>query len=191
LFHSFGRRLVVRHEPGDGAQRICPGCMSRRPRRPFAAAWPRLRAAKRRACMCMWRSRPPTPSATKPTWGDVESGRGELEPITFSTSRSTSGRKRRAHRGTGQGAGGVQLKTEVFATARESWQHMRCNRCIPCRNLAKDLGVEAAPHLAGQVAGQPCALGPDAESAQVSGRRLEHWWHRVSEWPAHRTAREK
>jgi hypothetical protein len=65
---------------------------------------------------------------------------------------------------------GVQLKTEVFAT-RESWQDYAVQSLRTVAQLwpDKSLGNQA--------------LANRMPNPRQYLKRLEHWWHRLSEWP--------
>jgi DNA repair photolyase len=78
---------------------------------------------------------------------------------------------------------GIELHTEVFAT-RESWQNYAVQALHTVSELARELGIEKRLHL-----WPDKALGSQSLAARMSNpsrylRRLEHWWHRISEWPA-------
>jgi hypothetical protein len=77
---------------------------------------------------------------------------------------------------------GVRLRTEVFAT-RESWQNYAVDALHTVSELAKELGMEKRLHL-----WPDKSLGSQFLAARMPNpekylKRLEHWWHRISEWP--------
>ena len=78
---------------------------------------------------------------------------------------------------------GVQLKTEVFAT-RASWQDYAVQSLHSVSQLAKELGIEKHLHLwPDKSLGSP-VLANRMPNPRHYLKRLEHWWHRVSEWPS-------
>jgi DNA repair photolyase len=77
---------------------------------------------------------------------------------------------------------GVRLRTEVFAT-RESWQDYAVSALHTVGELAKELGIEKHLHLwPDKSLGSP-SLADRTPNPSKYLNRLEHWWHRVSEWP--------
>jgi DNA repair photolyase len=77
---------------------------------------------------------------------------------------------------------GVRLRTDVFAT-RESWQDYALKALHTVWQLAKELRIESRLHL-----WPDKSLGSESVVSRVSNpakylERLEHWWHRISEWP--------
>ncbi|PYI85009.1 MAG: hypothetical protein DME26_12055 [Verrucomicrobia bacterium] len=77
---------------------------------------------------------------------------------------------------------GVRLKTEVFAT-RESWQDYAVNALHTVSELAKELGIEKHLHLWPDKSLGSQSLADRMPNPRNYLKRLEHWWHRVSEWP--------
>ena len=77
---------------------------------------------------------------------------------------------------------GVRLKTEVFAT-RESWQDYAVQALRTVSRLAKELGIEQHLHLWPDKSLGSQALADRMTNPRQYLKRLEHWWHRVSEWP--------
>jgi DNA repair photolyase len=78
---------------------------------------------------------------------------------------------------------GVHLRTDVFAT-RKAWQRYAVDALHAVSLLAKELGVEKHLHL-----WPDKSLGSKFLADQMTNpvkylKRLEHWWGRVSEWPA-------
>ena len=77
---------------------------------------------------------------------------------------------------------GVHLQTEVFAT-RESWQNYAVNALHTVSEIAKELGIEKHLHLWPDKSLGNQALADRMPNPKRYLKRLEHWWHRVSEWP--------
>lgn len=77
---------------------------------------------------------------------------------------------------------GVRLKTEVFAM-RESWQDYAVNALHMVSELAKELGIEEHLHLWPDKSLGRQSLADRLPNPRQYLKRLEHWWHRVSEWP--------
>jgi len=77
---------------------------------------------------------------------------------------------------------GVRLKTEVFAT-RESWLDYAVNALHKVSELARELGIERHLHLWPDKSLGSQSLADRMQSRDKYLKRLEHWWHRVSEWP--------
>lgn len=77
---------------------------------------------------------------------------------------------------------GVRLKTEVFAT-RESWQNYAVNALHTVSEIAKELGIEKHLHLWPDKSLGSQSLADRMPNPKKYVKRLEHWWHRVSEWP--------
>ncbi len=77
---------------------------------------------------------------------------------------------------------GIRLKTEVFDT-RESWQNYAIGALHTVSILAKELGLQNRLHL-----WPDKSLGSESLVSRMPQpkryvQRLNHWWHRVSEWP--------
>ena len=77
---------------------------------------------------------------------------------------------------------GLQLKTEVFAT-RASWQDYAVQSLGTVLRLAKELGLQEHLHLWPDKSLGSQALADRMPNPRQYLKRLEHWWHRVSEWP--------
>jgi DNA repair photolyase len=78
---------------------------------------------------------------------------------------------------------GVHLQTEVFAT-RESWQDYAVDALHTVYELAKELGISDRLHL-----WPDKSLGSQSLARRMPNpgqylKRLQHWWRRISEWPA-------
>ena len=74
------------------------------------------------------------------------------------------------------------LRTDVFAT-RESWQDYAVNALHTVSEIAKELGIEKHLHLWPDKSLGSQSLADRMPNPSKSLNRLEHWWHRVSEWP--------
>jgi DNA repair photolyase len=77
---------------------------------------------------------------------------------------------------------GIRLQTEVFAT-RESWQNYAVNALRTVSEIAKELGIEKHLHLWPDKSLGNQALADRMPNPKGYLKRLEHWWHRVSDWP--------
>src|SRR6266700_650701 len=77
---------------------------------------------------------------------------------------------------------GVRLKTQVFAT-RESWQDYAVDALRTVHELAKELGIEKRLHLWPDKSLGNGALANRMRNSPKYLKRLDHWWHRISEWP--------
>jgi DNA repair photolyase len=77
---------------------------------------------------------------------------------------------------------GVHLRTEVFAT-RERWQDYAVNALHTVFTLANELGIQDRLHLWPDKSLGSRALAVRTANPARYLERLEHWWHRVSEWP--------
>jgi DNA repair photolyase len=77
---------------------------------------------------------------------------------------------------------GVHLQTQVFAT-RESWQDYAIRSLHAVLHLARELGIERHLHLWPDKSLGCQSLVRRMPNPQGYLKRLEHWWHRVSEWP--------
>ena len=77
---------------------------------------------------------------------------------------------------------GVRLRTEVFAT-RESWQDYAVSALHTVSELARELGIEKHLHLWPDKSLGSRSLADRMPNPGKYLNRLEHWWHRVSEWP--------
>src|SRR6266850_7792734 len=77
---------------------------------------------------------------------------------------------------------GVRLRTEVFAT-RESWQDYAVKALRTVSELASELGIEKELHLWPDKSLGSQSLADRMPNPRGYLKRLEHWWHRISEWP--------
>jgi DNA repair photolyase len=76
----------------------------------------------------------------------------------------------------------VDLRTEVFAT-RESWQDYAVKALHTVWVLARELGIEKHLHLWPDKSLGSRLLIDRMPNPTKYLNRLQHWWHRVSEWP--------
>ena len=74
------------------------------------------------------------------------------------------------------------LRTDVFAT-RESWQDYAVTALHTVSEIAKELGIEKHLHLWPDKSLGSQSLADRMPNPHKYLKRLEHWWHRVSEWP--------
>ena len=74
------------------------------------------------------------------------------------------------------------LRTDVFAT-RESWQDYAVNALHTVSKIAKELGIEKHLHLWPDRSLGSQSLADRMPNPHKYLKRLEHWWHRISEWP--------
>ena len=77
---------------------------------------------------------------------------------------------------------GVELRSDVFDT-RESWQDYAVDALRKVLEISTLLGVERSLHLWPDKSLGGQALVARMPNPQKYLKRLEHWWHRVSEWP--------
>ena len=77
---------------------------------------------------------------------------------------------------------GVRLRTEVFST-REAWQDYAVDALHTVRELAKELGLEKHLHLWPDKSLGSQSLVERMSDSKAYVKRLDYWWHRVSEWP--------
>jgi hypothetical protein len=78
---------------------------------------------------------------------------------------------------------GLKLRTDVFAT-REKWQDYAVEALHTVHTLARELGVEKRLHLWPDKSLGCQSLTDRMPNSARYLKRLRHWWHRVSEWPA-------
>jgi DNA repair photolyase len=77
---------------------------------------------------------------------------------------------------------GIRLRTEVFAT-RESWQDYAVGALHTVSELAVELGLEKQLHLWPDKSLGNRSLANRMPNPGKYLKRLDHWWHRISEWP--------
>jgi DNA repair photolyase len=128
--------------------------------------------------------------AVAPTYPECDEGDlratlravAELDPITIFHEpiniRAENVARIEAHANTM----GLKLRTQVFAT-RESWQDYAVEALSTVHRLARELGVEQHLHLWPDKSLGSQSLTSRMPSPDKFIKRLEHWWHRISEWP--------
>ena len=70
-----------------------------------------------------------------------------------------------------------------FCDARKLAGLCGAMRCTPCLKLAKELGIEKHLHLWPDKSLGSQSLADRMPNPGKYLKRLEHWWHRISEWP--------
>jgi DNA repair photolyase len=78
---------------------------------------------------------------------------------------------------------GVELAVRKHFATRETWQNYAVNALHTVSQLARKVGVEKHLHLWPDKSLGNQALAERMPNPQQYLKRLEHWWHRVSEWP--------
>ena len=180
LFHSFGRRLVfgmslptVRNDLSRLYEPKAPA-----PSQRLAA----LRAAKEAGLYVYVAVAPTYPECDEADLRATLKAVAELDPITIFHEPINIRAENVVRIKTQARALGVQLKTEVFAT-RESWQDYALQSLRIVSQLAKELGVHQHLHLWPDKSLGSQALADRMPNPRHYLKRLDHWWHRVSEWP--------
>lgn len=77
---------------------------------------------------------------------------------------------------------GVRLLTDVFAT-REIWQNYAVGALHTVAVLARELHIEKHLHLWPDKSLGNQSLADRMPNPSRYLKRLEYWWHRISEWP--------
>jgi DNA repair photolyase len=180
LFKSFGKRLVfgmslptLRNDLAKVYEPKAPA-----PSQRLAA----LRAAKETGLHVYVALAPTYPECDEADLRATLAAVAELEPITI-FHEPINIRAENVARIEAQAADtGVRLRTEVFDT-RESWQDYAVNALHTVSELARELGIEKQLHLWPDKSLGSQALADRMPNPGKYLRRLEHWWHRVSEWP--------
>jgi DNA repair photolyase len=185
LFHSFGRRLVfgmslptVRNDLSKVYEPKAPA-----PSQRLAT----LRAAKEAGLYVYVAVAPTYPECDEADLRATLTAVAELEPITIFHEPINIRAENVARIEAQARALGVQLKTEVFAT-RASWQDYAVQSLHTVSQLAKELGIEQHLHLWPDKSLGSQALADRMPNPRQYLKRLEHWWHRVSEWPGGNSA---
>jgi len=180
LFRSFGPRLVfgmslptVRNDLSKVYEPKAPA-----PSQRLAT----LRAAKEAGLHVYVAVAPTYPECDEADLRATLKAVAELEPITIFHEPINIRAENVARIETQARALGVQLKTEVFDT-RQSWQDYAVQSLHTVSELAKELGIEQHLHLWPDKSLGSQALADRMPSPQMYLKRLDHWWHRVSEWP--------
>ena len=180
LFRSFGKRLVfgmslptLRNDLAKVYEPKAPA-----PSQRLAA----LRAAKEAGLHVYVALAPTYPECDEADLRATLKAVGELEPITV-FHEPINIRAENVARIKAQAAdAGVRLRTEVFAT-RENWQTYAVDALSTVAKLAKELRIDGHLHL-----WPDKSLGSQTLTDRMPNpgkylERLDHWWHRVSEWP--------
>ena len=180
LFRSFGKRLVfgmslptLRNDLAKVYEPKAPA-----PSQRLAA----LRAAKQAGLHVYVALAPTYPECDEADLRATLKAVAELEPITV-FHEPINIRAENVARIEAQAAEmGVRLHTEVFAT-RESWQDYAVNALHTVGELARELGLDKHLHL-----WPDKSLGSQGLANRMANpgkylKRLDHWWHRLSEWP--------
>ena len=180
LFHSFGRRLVfgmslptVRNDLSRVYEPKAPA-----PSQRLAT----LRAAKEAGLYVYVAVAPTYPECDEADLRATLTAVAELEPITIFHEPINIRAENVARIEAQARALGVRLTTEGFAT-RESWQDYAVQALRTVSRLAKELGIEQHLHLWPDKSLGSQALADRMTNPRQYLKRLEHWWHRVSEWP--------
>ena len=180
LFSRFGRRLVfgmslptVRNDLSRVYEPKAPA-----PSQHLAT----LRAAKEAGLHVYVAVAPTYPECDEADLRATLKAVAELEPITIFHEPINIRAENVARIEAQARALGVQLKTEVFAT-RERWQDYAVQSLHTVSQLAKELGIEKHLHLWPDKSLGSQALADRMPNPRQYRKRLEHWWHRVSEWP--------
>jgi len=178
LFHSCGRRLVfgmslptVRNDLSKVYEPKAPA-----PSQRLAT----LRAAKEAGLYVYVAVAPTYPECDEADLRATLKAVADLEPITIFHEPINIRAENVARIEAQARTLGVQLKTEVFAT-RESWQDYAVQSLHTVLQLAKELGIEKHLHLWPDKSLGNQVLANRMPSPRQYLRRLEHWWHRVSE----------
>jgi DNA repair photolyase len=180
LFHSFGQRLVFGMSlptARNGLSRVYE------PKAPAPSQrLATLRAAKEAGLRVFVAVAPTYPECDEADLRVTLKTVSELEPITIFHEPINIRAENVARIEALARALGVHLKTEVFAT-RASWQDYAVQSLHTVLQLAKELGIEQHLHLWPDKSLGNQALADRMPNPQQYQKRLEHWWHRVSEWP--------
>jgi DNA repair photolyase len=180
LFKSFGKRLLfgmslptLRNDLAKVYEPKAPA-----PSQRLAA----LRAAKEAGLQIYVAMAPTYPECDEADLSATLTAVAELDPLTI-FHEPINIRAENVARIEAQAADtGVRLRTEVFAT-RETWQDYAVNALHTVSELARKVGVEKHLHLWPDKSLGSQALADRMPNPQKYLKRLEHWWHRVSEWP--------
>jgi DNA repair photolyase len=180
LFQSFGKRLVfgmslptLRNDLAKVYEPKAPA-----PSQRLAT----LRAAKEAGLHVYVAMAPTYPECDEADLRATLKAVAELDPITI-FHEPINIRAENVARIQAQAADmGVRLRTEVFAT-RESWQDYAVNALHTVSELAKELGIEKLLHLWPDKSLGSQSLADRMPNPRKYLKRLEYWWHRVSEWP--------
>ena len=180
LFRSLGKRLVfgmslptLRNDLAKVYEPKAPA-----PSQRLAA----LRAAKEAGLHIYVALAPTYPECDEADLRTTLKAVAELEPITI-FHEPINIRAENVARIEAQAAEvGVRLRTEVFAT-RESWQDYAVKSLHSVSELARELGIEEHVHLWPDKSLGSRSMVERMPNSDKYLKRLEHWWHRISEWP--------
>ena len=180
LFHSFGKRLVfgmslptLRNDLAKIYEPKAPA-----PSQRLAA----LRAAKEAGLHVYVAVAPTYPECNEEDLRATLKAIAELAPITIFHEPINIRAENVARIEAQASARGIRLKTEVFAT-RESWQDYAVSALHTVSELAKELDIENRLHLWPDKSLGSHALANRMPDPRKYLKRLQHWWHRISEWP--------
>jgi len=180
LFHSFGSRLVFGMSlptlRNDLARIYEPKAPA--PSQRLAA----LRAAKEAGLHVYVAMAPTYPECNEADLRATLKAVAELDPITIFHEPINIRAENVARIEDQAESLGVRLKTEVFAT-RENWQDYAVNALQTVSEIARELGIEKHLHLWPDKSLGSQSLADRMPNPTKYLKRLEHWWHRVSEWP--------
>ena len=180
LFRNFGKRLVfgmslptLRNDLAKVYEPKAPA-----PSQRLAA----LRAAKEAGLHVYVAVAPTYPECDEVDLRATLTAVAELEPLTIFHEpiniRAENVARIEAH----AADMGVRLRTEVFAT-RESLQDYAVNALHTVSELGRELGIEKHLHLWPDKSLGSQSLADRMPNPPKYLKRLERWWHRVSEWP--------
>jgi DNA repair photolyase len=187
LFHSFGQRLVFGMSLPTARNDLSRVYEPKAPAPSQRLAT--LRAAKEAGLYVYVAVAPTYPECDEADLRATLKAVAELEPITIFHEPINIRAENVARIEAQARALGVHLKTEVFAT-RASWQDYAVQSLHTVLQLAKELGIEQHLHLWPDKSLGNQTLADRMPNPRQYQKRLEHWWHRVSEWPrAGRTER--
>jgi len=180
LFRSFGKRLVfgmslptLRNDLAKVYEPKAPA-----PSQRLAT----LRAAKEAGLHVFVAMAPTYPECEETDLRATLKAVAELEPITI-FHEPINIRAENVSRIEAQAADmGIRLRTEVFTT-RESWQNYAVDALHTVSEIARELGIEDHLHLWPDKSLGSQLLADRMPNPKRYLRRLEHWWHRISEWP--------
>jgi DNA repair photolyase len=180
LFRSFGKRLVfgmslptLRNDLAKVYEPKAPA-----PSQRLAA----LQAAKKIGLHVYVAMAPTYPECDEADLRATLKAVAELEPITVFHEPINIRAENVARIEAQAESLGVRLKTEVFAS-RESWQDYAVNALHMVSEIAKESGIEKHLHLWPDKSLGSQSLADRMPNPPKYLNRLEHWWHRVSEWP--------
>jgi DNA repair photolyase len=180
LFRSFGKRLVfgmslptLRNDLARVYEPKAPA-----PSQRLAT----LHAARKAGLYVYVAMAPTYPECDEADLRATLKGVAELEPITIFHEPINIRAENVARIEEQSAETGVRLRTEVFAT-RESWQDYAVDALHTVSEIARELGIEKHLHLWPDKSLGSQSLADRMPNPNKYLKRLEHWWHRISEWP--------